>query len=86
MKVPPDIRAFLDMWCADIVRHDVKAIMEHFSDRFLLLAETKHIGNNITGKDPQSQIQKGVISYEPTVMVLRARGDKSYVAGFFSQS
>ena len=35
VKVPPDVRAFLDMWCADVVSHDVKAMMAHFSDRFL---------------------------------------------------
>ena len=35
VKVPPDVRAFLDMYCVDIVSHDVKTIMAHFSDRFL---------------------------------------------------
>jgi hypothetical protein len=34
VSVPPDVRAFFDMFCADMVSHDVKAIMTHFSDQF----------------------------------------------------
>ena len=41
VKVPPDVRAFLDMYCADVVGHDVKTIMAHFSDRFLLSGGSK---------------------------------------------
>jgi hypothetical protein len=35
VKVPPDVRAFLDMYCADVVGHDPSAIMAHYIDRFL---------------------------------------------------
>ena len=41
VQVPPDVRAFLDMWCVDTVSHDVGAIMEHYSDRFLLSGGSK---------------------------------------------
>jgi len=83
VQVPPDIRAFLDMWCADVVSRDVKAIMEHFSDRFLFSGDNKTYWEQYYQNDPQSQIQQGVISYEPTVTFFEPRGDKAYLAGFF---
>jgi hypothetical protein len=83
VNVPSDVRAFLDMWCADIVSHDVKAIMEHFSDRFLHSGGSKAFFDKYFRNDTLYPIQQGVISSEPTVTVFEARGDKAYIDGFF---
>ena len=84
VNVPPDVQAFLDMWCADIVSHDVKAIMEHFSDRYLLYGTHKAFAEQYWRNDLTSPAQRGAISYEATVTVFYPRGDKAYVAGFFA--
>jgi hypothetical protein len=83
VQVPPDVKAFLDMHCADVVSHDVKAIMEHFSDRFLSSGMSKAYLEQGYRNDPGSPIQKGVISQEATVTVFEPRGDKAYLDGFF---
>ncbi len=83
--VPPDVRAFLDMYRADMMGHDVKAFMEHFSDRF------HHSGGNKKGMelwfqtDPNSPARQGLISFEPTVTVFEPRGEKAYIDGFYLQ-
>ena len=41
VKVPSDIRAFLDMYCVDVKSDDIKTIMAHFSDRFLFSGANK---------------------------------------------
>jgi hypothetical protein len=83
VQVPPDVRAFLDMYCTDIVSHDVKAIMEHYSDRFLHSGASKLVMEQALRHNPGSAIQRGVISYEPTVTVFEPRGDKAYIDGFW---
>jgi len=83
VQVPPDVRAFLDMYCVDIVRHDVKAIMEHLSDRFLQSGANKAWQEQYYRNDPASPVQRGVISFEATVTVFEPHGDKAYIDGFF---
>jgi hypothetical protein len=89
VQVPPDVRAFLDMWCADVVSGDVKAIMAHFSDRFLFSGMNKVFVEQRLRNDPLTHpsqpIQMGVISQEATVTVFEPRGDKAYVDGFLLQ-
>ena len=85
VQVSPDVRAFLDMYCADVVGHDVKAIMAHFSDRFLFSGMNKAFVERRLRNDSRSPIQMGVISQEATVTVFEARGDKAYVDGFWLQ-
>jgi hypothetical protein len=83
VNVPLDVRAFLDMYCADIVSHDVKAIMVHFSDRFLHDGGSKAFAEQMFRNGPFSSVQQDVISCKATVTVFEPRGDKAYVDGFF---
>jgi hypothetical protein len=85
VQVPPDVRAFLDMWCADVVSHDVKTIMAHFSDRFRYSGASKPYYEQIFRNDPASPIQRGVTSCEATVTVFEPHGDNAYVDGFISE-
>ncbi len=83
VNVPPDVRAFLDMYCNDIGSHDVKTIMAHYSDRF------RHSGANKAYYEKSLRsylgllIQKGATISMPTVTVFEPRGDKAYVDGFW---
>ena len=82
VNVPPDVRAFFDMWCADAVSHDVKAMMVHFSDRFRHSGMNKTFAEQFWRNSPMSPVQRGFISCEITVTVFEPRGDKAYVDGF----
>jgi hypothetical protein len=82
VSLPPDVRAFLDMFCVDVVSHDVKAIMAHFSDRFLFSGVSKAFYEQHYRNDPTSPIQMGVISRQATATVFEAHGDKAYIDGF----
>jgi hypothetical protein len=82
VQVPPDVRAFFDMWCTDSMSHDVKAIMEHYSDRFRHSGMSKAFMEQFYRNDPFSPIHKDVISLETTVTDFESRGDKAYVDGF----
>jgi len=83
VNVPPDVRAFLDMYGTDIRSHDVKTIMTHFSDRFLHSGAHKAFYEQILRNDPTSPIHKDIISEEATVTVFEPRGDKAYIDGFY---
>ena len=85
VNVPPDVRAFLDMYCADTVSHDVKTIMAHYSDRFRHSGGSKAAYEQWFRNDPASPIKRGVTSCEATVTVFEPRGDKAYVDGFISE-
>jgi hypothetical protein len=80
VNVPPDVRAFLDMWCTDVVGHDVKTIMAHYSDRFRFTSLGKAFFEQMYRDYPSP-----FISCEPTVTVFEPRGDRAYVDGFFLQ-
>ena len=83
VQVPPDVRAFFDMWCTDAVSHDLKTVMAHFSDRFRHSAQNKPFIEQFWRNDPFSPIRQSLISCEATVTVFEPRGDKAYVDGFF---
>jgi hypothetical protein len=83
VTVPLDVRAFLDMFCADTVSGDLKVIMSHFSDRFRHSGASKPFMEQIFRNEPAAPIQRGVTSYEATVTVFEAHGDKAYIDGFF---
>jgi len=85
VQVPPDVRAFLDMYGNDIGSHDVKTIMAHCSDRFLFSGMSRAFLEQYLRNDPTSPIQMGAISWGPTVTVFESRGDKAYVDGFWLQ-
>jgi hypothetical protein len=82
VKVPSDVRAFLDMFCADVASHDVKAIMEHFSDRFRDSGAGKPYIEKWFRSNPTSPIRQSYISSEIVVTVFEAHGEKAYVDGF----
>ncbi len=83
VKAPPDVLAFLDMYCVDLMGHDPKAIMAHFSDRFLHSGQGKAFTEQFMRNDPTSPIRKDIISLEAIVTVFESRGDKAYIDGFF---
>ncbi len=85
VKVPPDVRAFLDMYCTDIVSDDVKTIMEHYSDRFRSSGMSRALVEQFFRNSPASPVHWGTISYEATVTVFESRGDKAYVDGFYTE-
>jgi hypothetical protein len=82
VQVPPDVRAFLDMYCADVVSGDVESIMGHFSDRFLQSSATKTNMQQWYRNDPASPVRRGVSAQETIVTVFEAHGDKAYVDGY----
>ena len=84
VNVPPDVRAFLDMYSTDMVSGDVKAITAHYSDRFRHSGISKAFLEQ-TWNGPFAPILTGVISWEPTVTVFEPHGDKAYLDGFFLQ-
>ena len=83
VNVPPDVRAFLDMYCTDVASGDAQTIMAHFSDRFLFSGTNKAFMEQWLRNDPASPIQKDVISEEATVTVFEPHGDKAYIDGFW---
>ncbi len=83
VQMPPDVPAFLDMNCADMVSRDLKAIMAHFSDRFLYSGASKPYMERFWRNDPTSPINGGSISCEATVTAFEPRGDKAYLDGFW---
>jgi hypothetical protein len=82
VNVPADVRAFLDMFCADVVSHDVKTMMAHYSDRFRNSGMNKAFWEQVWRNEPDSPIQRGVTSCEATVTVFEPHGDKAYIDGF----
>jgi len=82
VQVPPDVQAFLDMWCADGMSHDVKLVMAHFSDRFLWSGMGKAFVEQVWRNDPLSPIQRATTSEKAIVTVFEPRGDRAYIDGF----
>jgi len=83
VKVPPDVKAFLDMDCVDLVSHDVKAILSHYSDRFLHSGANKAFMERWFRDYPLSPLNTGIVSEEVTVTIFEAHGDRAYIDGFF---
>lgn len=84
VKVPSDVKAFLDKYSSDLVSGNVERIMANFSDRFLDQRRKKAFYEIWFQNSPDSPVQRGLISSEATVTVFEARGDKAYVDGFFA--
>jgi hypothetical protein len=83
--VPTDVRAFLDMYCADIVSRDIRLIMAHFSDRIRHSGANKIVYEQFFRNDPFSPLQRRTISCEATVTFFEPHGDKAYIDGFMSE-
>jgi hypothetical protein len=84
VKVPSDIREFLEKYSSDIVSGNVERIMANFSDQFLNSGMNKALFEQWFRNNPASPVQMGVTSSEPTVTIFEARGDKAYVDGFYT--
>jgi hypothetical protein len=82
VKVPPDVRAFLDKWSSDMVSGDVERIMSNFSDQFLNNGMKKSGQEQFYRSSPFSPVVLGVTSQEITVTVFEPQGDRTYLAGF----
>jgi hypothetical protein len=78
VNVPPDVREFLQMQCADMVSRDVESIMAHYSDRFLHSGLQKAFYERMIRTNP---IPEGTA--QATVTVFEPRGDTAYIDGFF---
>jgi hypothetical protein len=83
-EVPSDVRAFLDMFCTDLVSRDVTSIMAHYSDRFFHSGVNKAFYERWLETHPESSPPRGA-TCEPTVTVFELHGDRAYVDGFFLQ-
>ncbi len=83
VNVPPDVRAFFDMVCVDLLGSDVKAIMAHYSYRYLNSGGGKAYVVPFSWNDPMSPAHRGATSCEATVTVFEPHGDKAYMDGFF---
>ncbi len=79
VNVPPDVRAFLDMYCADIASHDVASVMAHYSDRFLHSGVQKGFWEGIFRKFRDSM----PVQSTATATVFESHGDRAYIDGFF---
>ena len=75
VKVPPDVRAFLDKYASDTVSGDVERIMANFSDQFLHRGQRKAFFEQYFRNDPTAPTKRGVISIEITVTVFESQGD-----------
>ncbi len=77
VKVPDDIQSFLKGWSNAVVEHDLDAVMDCYSDKFL---------HNGRSKQAIRQFYESVIlsveSFDPGVTVLEAQGDKVWLSGF----
>jgi hypothetical protein len=83
VAVPMDVKAFFDMWCADVKGHEAKALMTHFSDRFLHAGYGKAAMDQFFRNHPASPAKRDVLLCEPTVTLFEPRADRAYVDGFF---
>jgi hypothetical protein len=84
VKVPPDVRVFLDKWSSDLVSGDLERIMSNFSDQFLNNGMKKSGQEQFFRSTPLSPVVwgGGVTSQEITVTAFEPQGDKTYLAGF----
>ncbi len=81
VAVPTDVRAFLEMFCTDMVSRDVTAIMAHFSDRYLHSGVQKAYQEQWYRTHPEMFPPPGR-TLEPVVTVYEGQGDRAYVDGF----
>ncbi len=79
VKVPPDIREFLDKFSSDALSHDLAKVMTYYSDRFLDSGAKKGDIERLW-----RQFIGSITSYEISVTDFEAAGDKVYLAGFAS--
>ena len=84
VKVPSDVREFLDKYCSDIVSGNAERIMANYSDQFSHNKMNKAMLEQWFRSDLYSPIQRGVTLSEATVTFFEAQGDKAYLDGFYN--
>jgi hypothetical protein len=77
VRVPSDIREFLDKYSSDMVSHDLAKVMTHYSDRYLKSGTKKGDVERMVKRSIGS-----VLSFEVGITDFEAAGDKAYLAGF----
>jgi len=79
VKLPPDVQAFLDSFCNDVVSHDLEKVMSHYSDAYLnsgmRKGEMERFFRQVIG--PVTSFELGITDFVPA-------GERAYVAGFVS--
>jgi hypothetical protein len=83
VKLPPDVREFLDKFCKDMDSGDVGRVMTNYSDRYVYNGMKKGDQELWYRYSPFSPITAGVTSMEVTVTMFEPQGDKAYLAGFY---
>jgi hypothetical protein len=77
VKVPPDVREFLDRHCRAAVAHDLAQVMASYSDRYL---------NSGVRKGEMERFHRPIIaqttSYEIAITDFVPEGERAYLAGF----
>jgi len=81
VEVPPDVRAFLEMFCTDMMSRDITSIMGHFSDGYLQSGGNKASQERDYRAHPEMFPPPGV-TLEPVVTIYEPHGDRAYVDGF----
>jgi hypothetical protein len=82
VKVPPDVRVFLNKWASDLASGDMERIMSNFSDQYLNNGMKKSPQEQYFRSAPLSPVVLGFSSMEITITVIETQGDKIYLAGF----
>jgi hypothetical protein len=77
VKVPPDVKEFLNRYSSDVVSHDVVKVMTHFSDSYLNSGLRK--GEVERG---WRQIIGRITSFEVGITEFVTEGDKVHLTGF----
>ncbi len=77
VEVPPDVQAFLDGWCSDMVSHDLTTLMANYSDRYL----SSGIKKGEMERFHRDTIDR-VTSCKVTVTDFEAAENRAYLAGF----
>ncbi len=77
VKVPADIRQFLDQFSKYIVSHDIEKVMLHYSDQFLQ--------NGMNKADIEAfymRIILGITSFQVNVTRFESQKNRAYMAGY----
>jgi hypothetical protein len=83
VDLPPGVRALFERWSDAIVRGDVTAVMDNYSNHFNHNGATKAMIAQWMATSPDSPVKAGLASLPMTATFFEAQGDKAYVSGFY---
>ena len=84
VKLPPDVREFLDKYSKDVDSGDAAKVMTNYSDRYLYNGMKKGDQELWYRYSQFSPLTAGITSNEVTVTMFEPQGDKAYLAGFYA--